>query len=573
MIIVGLNSFWEEDGWRCKGGSVSLIIDGKLVTSIAEDRISRNKYEGGYTKALRYILELHNIKKEDVDYFCISFYGNHLVPDDYVLRFHLHDLQLEDHPEKLVLIPSHHFSHAVAGYFLSPFDEAIIMVADNEGSILYSGNCNNEGAVGAYCERNSYYYAKGNIVTLLDRDFEEPTMVGFGKAYNKFTEYLGLGDYHNGGKTMGLSSYGTVPIELRSVDLWELDEHDHLMSHIKETYDSTRDIECFLNEHNVACPTSHDYTTEFGKNLAYYIQSQLNKWACEKLRRLVEKTGVKNICISGGVAQNGVMNAYIEKELLGKVFVPPFPSDQGQSLGNAIYAWIYVNMLANNSLIPKWSFPNFKYLGSEFSDEQIEEAICFTNLRKQYVVKKSDNIAKDVACIINSGKIIAWFQGKSEYGCRALGSRSIIASPKSADLRDKINILKGRELFRPLAPSVLAEHASEYFDNTTSLLSEYMLGVVDVIPEKRVEIAGVTHIDGTARIQTLTNSQNPLYYQVIDEYYKLSGIPLITNTSYNMAGEPIVETPIDAINSFREMNLDVLACGNYLIEKKENNNE
>jgi carbamoyltransferase len=300
MIIIGLNSFWEEDGWRCKGGSVSLIIDGKLITSIAEDRVSRNKYEGGYTKALRYILELHNINIEDVDYFCISFYGNHIIPDDYILRFHLHDLHLEEHPEKLILIPSHHLSHAISGYFLSPFEEAIIMVADNEGSILYTGNCNNEGAVGAYCERNSFYYAKGNIVTLLERDFEEPTMVGFGKAYNKFTEYIGLGDYHNGGKTMGLSSYGTIPTELKDVDLWELDEHDHLLSNLKETFDSKRDIEEFLNEHNVTCPSSHDYNTEFGKNLAYYIQSQLNKWACEKLRKLVEKTGIENICISGG---------------------------------------------------------------------------------------------------------------------------------------------------------------------------------------------------------------------------------------------------------------------------------
>lgn len=448
MIIIGLNSFWEEDGWRCKGGSVSLIIDGKIITCIAEDRISRNKYDGGYTNSLNYILDLHNLKIESIDYFCISFYGNHMIPDDHIFQYHLHDLHLEDHPEKLILIPSHHLSHAVSGYFLSPFDEAIIMVADNEESILYTENCNNEGAVGAYCERNSYYYARGNIITLLERDFEEPLMVGFGKAYNKFTEYLGLGDYHNGGKTMGLSSYGSLMPELENVDLWKFDQHDHLVSMLQETYNSQRDIETFLSEHGIKCPSSHDYNTEFGKNLAYYIQTQLNKWACKKIKRLIEKTGIKNVCISGGVAQNGVMNAYIEKELSCRVFVPPFPSDQGQSLGNAIYAWINVNLLANNSLITKWRFPNIKYLGSSFTDEQIEQAISFTNLQKQFTVKKSNNIALDIAHKIYEGKIIAWFQGKSEYGCRALGSRSIIALPTSAELRDKINTLKKRELFR-----------------------------------------------------------------------------------------------------------------------------
>lgn len=571
MVLIGLNSFWEEDGWKCKGGSVSLLIDGKLVMSVAEDRISRHKYDGGYQTALKYVLTYNNLSIDDVNYFCLSFYGNHMVPNDMIIQYHLHDLHLEQTPEKLLIIPSHHLSHAFAGYFLSPFNEAIIMVADNEGSILYTENCNNEGAVGAYCERNSYYYAKGNVVVLLERDFEEPTEVAFGKCYNKFTEYIGLGDYHNGGKTMGLSSYGKIPLGLENVDLWRMDSHMHLRSNMRETFDAKRDINNFLTENDIQIPDQTDYSTDFGQNLAYYVQGQLNKWAAAKIKTLVERTGIKNVCISGGVAQNGVMNAYIEQELGCRVFVPPFPSDQGQSLGNIIWGWIKLKTLDCNSVVPKALFGDFKYLGSAFTNEEIENNLCMANMRKRYTVSYHDNISLVAAQLLSENKIIGWFQGKSEYGCRALGARSILASPQSAELRDRVNILKHRELFRPLAPTVMKEYANEFFVNADSLLSEYMLGVVTVNEQYRTTIAGVTHIDASARIQTITEQENKEFYHLIDEYRKITGIPLVMNTSFNMAGEPIVETPIDAINSFRNMGLDALVCGNYLIEKMEEN--
>lgn len=569
MIIIGLNSFWEEDAWRCKGGSVSLLIDGKLIMSVAEDRISRHKYDGGYETALKYVLAYNHLSMDDVDYFCISFYGNHMIPKERILEYHIRDLHLEDHPEKLLVIPSHHLSHAYSGYFLSPFEEAIIMVADNEGSILYTENCNNEGAVGAYCERNSYYYAKGNILVLLERDFEDPNSVAFGKCYNKFTEYVGLGDYHNGGKTMGLSSYGTIPHGLENVDLWKLDSQMRLTSNMSETFNAKRDINNFLEKYGVEIPDDVSYHTDFGKNLAFYVQDQLNKWAAKKIETLIARTGVRNVCISGGVGQNGVMNAYIERKLGCKVFVPPFPSDQGQSLGNVLWGWVKVNMLDGNSRIPRTFFSDFKYMGSSFTDAEIEDAVLMTNLAKRYKVSKCDDISLAVANLLFQNKVVGWFQGKSEYGCRALGSRSIVASPASAALRDHVNVLKRRELFRPLAPTVMEEYAAEYFENAESLLSEYMLGVVTVHEQYRKVIEGVTHVDASARIQTLTKEQNEKFYRLVDAYRELSGIPMIMNTSFNMAGEPIVETPIDAINSFREMDLDALACGNFLIEKLE----
>jgi carbamoyltransferase len=565
--IIGINSFWEEGWWKCKGGSASLIDDGRLVMSVAEDRISREKYEGGYRNALNYILDYHNLSMESIDYFCISFYGNHLVPDSDIMKYHLKDLMLESTPEKLVLVPSHHLSHAFSGYFLSPFDEAIIVVADNEGSILYSADCNNEGANGAYCERNSYYHAKGNIISLLERDFESPSAVGFGKAYNKFTEYIGFGDYHNAGKTMGLSSYGKIPHELESADLWSMDSKYRLDSYMTESYDNKSDVDSFLSRNGISINEAVDCSTEAGKNLARYIQTQLNKWAVEKIRTLIARTGVKNICISGGVAQNGVMNAHIERELGCRVFAPPFPSDQGQSLGNAIYAWVMLNRLSINSLLKKCKFENFVYLGSEFTDEQISLNIEQAAIPSGYSVAKSENIAREAAELIENNKIIGWFQGKSEYGCRALGNRSILANPGSAETRDRVNALKKRELFRPLAPTVLAEHAGDFFYAADSLLSEYMLGVVKARVGRQEKIAGAVHIDGTSRIQSLKRGQNPLYYELIEQFYNNTGIPMVLNTSFNIAGEPIVETPKDAIKTFLAMGLDALACGGYLIKK------
>jgi carbamoyltransferase len=239
-------------------------------------------------------------------------------------------------------------------------------------------------------------------------------------------------------------------------------------------------------------------------------------------------------------------------------------------LGNAIYAWIAANKLNSNSLIEKFRFHNFTYLGSEYSYEQIQDAISNSDLYHtgEYVIASSLNIIDEAAAFIAKDKIVGWFQGKSEYGCRALGNRSILAKPDSIMMRDRVNILKKRELFRPLAPTVLYEYMGEYFDGSESYLSEFMLGTVNVKDDKKDKIAGVTHVDGTSRIQSLKKEQNPLFYSLIDSFRNLTGIPMVMNTSFNLAGEPIVESPTDAIKSFIAMKLDVLVIGNCLIVNK-----
>lgn len=569
MKIIGINSKYNASMDEIYSGSVALIDNGNIELAIAEERVSRQKHDGGFTQALDYIYKEKNITQDDIDYFYISFYANPLIPDKEMIEFHLDQLGIRDVPEKLVVVPSHHISHAYISYFLSPFENAVIMVADNEGSLIFSNNAKEKTIIDNYCERNSYYWAEGNCIAFIERDFEKAGDVAFGKAYNKFNEYLGLGDYLSAGKTMGLSPYGKISAKLKNLDLWGIDRDGKLFSTIKETYDSFRDIDKFLEDNGVDFKKSNSserYNEQEYKDLAFFIQDQLNKWSVKKVDILKRKTGIENVCTSGGVALNGIMNKEIEEQLNVDVFAAPFPSDPGQALGNAIYGFIHQSGLCNNSTIPKYQFKNFAYLGKEYTEEEINNMISEIKKCKDVEITCHNNIFEETAKLLNSNNIVAWYQDRSEYGARALGNRSILAAPNSHEIRDRVNILKGRELFRPLAPSVLAEYADEYFKYKRSLLEPYMLRVSDVYENQIEKIKGVVHVDNTSRIQTVTKDDNYKYHKLISEYFKLSGVPMVMNTSFNLAGEPIVESPMEAFDAFFRMNLDALVIGNYLIK-------
>lgn len=571
MRIIGLNSKYNASYDEIYSGSVALIEDGKIELAIAEERVSRVKHDGGFKKALDYIYRERGISEKEVDYFYISFYANPLIPDEEMIRYHLNLLGIEDSPEKLVVVPSHHISHAYISYFLSPFNESVIMVADNEGSLIFSNKAKEKNIINNYCERNSYYWAKGNCVSFIERDFEKAGNVAFGKAYNKFNEYVGLGNYLSAGKTMGLSPYGSDTKKFDNVDLWGLDDDGKLYSTILETYDSFRDIDRFLDDNNILIDKSENsdrYNEKDYRELAYFIQEQLNKWSVKKMDTLIRKTGISKVCTSGGVALNGIMNKEIEEKLNVDVFAAPFPSDEGQALGNAIYGFIHQMDLCNNSTIPKYQFSNFTYLGKEYSSSEFDKVIDEISTMEDIEVISNQNIPEYTARLLQEENIIAWYQGKSEYGARALGNRSILASPSSEIIRDRVNVLKGRELFRPLAPSVIAEHADDYFKYKRSHLEPYMLRVTDVHEHQIDKIKGVVHVNNTSRIQTVTNENNEKYYKLIKEYYKLTGIPMVMNTSFNLAGEPIVETPMQAFDTFYRMELDALILGDYIIMRK-----
>jgi len=303
---------------------------------------------------------------------------------------------------------------------------------------------------------------------------------------------------------------------------------------------------------------------QYYKNLALYVQTQLNKWSVAKIEHLIKKIGINNICISGGVGLNGVTNTFIEQKTSQNVFVPPFPSDQGQALGNAIWGYINICNLNNKPQNPKIKFLNFTYLGTEYTNDEILD-VCEDYRVNQISFTKEKDIFNIAAELLKEGKVIGWFQGRSEYGARALGNRSILASPCSAKIRDRVNILKGREQFRPLAPSVLAEHCDKFFHFSDSSLYPFMLGVVQAKEKYKEQIEGVVHIDNSSRIQILNADSNKRFHLLITEFYKKTNIPMVINTSFNMAGYPIVEDPKDAIKSAISMNLDALVCNDILI--------
>lgn len=570
LRIIGINSKYDAGMNEIYSGGCAYICDGEIIIALAEDRISRKKNDGGFKESLAYIYGEYNLTTDDIDYFYISFYANPLIPNEEMIKLHLKLLGIEKEPEKLVVMPSHHLSHACLAYFLSPFEDALIMVADNEGCLLSPKSAREKGVIFNDCERNSYYWAHGNCITLIDRDFQHSGEVCFGKAYNKFNEYIGFGSYLNVGKTMGLSSYGTDVSEWENIDLWYIDENGNLHSNITETHDSFDDITYFFKKHGLSVKHNLSYETDEYKNLAFFVQHQLNKWSVIKMQDLIKKYGIKNICVSGGVALNGIMNCELEKRLQASVFVPPYCSDPGQALGNAIYGYIQQSGKSNNSFIKKIKFENYIYLGTEYSYTRIhEELISLYKNDSRIEMILSDNIFKIGAEMIADGKIIGFYQGRSEYGARALGNRSILAAPNSIEIRDRVNTLKGRELFRPLAPAVISEKWDLYFDGEKSILDTMMLRVVNVKLDRQKEVCGITHIDGTARVQEVTKKINPDFYQLITEFYKITQIPMVINTSFNKAGEPIVESPKDAVESFLAMNLDGLICGNYLLRVRQ----
>ena len=269
---------------------------------------------------------------------------------------------------------------------------------------------------------------------------------------------------------------------------------------------------------------------------------------------LQRKTHSKNICIAGGIGLNSVANERIIKESPFKnIFILPASNDAGIALGCAYFG--YYNILKGTE-----RKPYIAYTGKEYSDEEILKSL------KDLKYYKSDDITKEVAKLLSEKKIIGWFQGRSEYGARALGNRSILCDPTGGEMKDILNDkVKHRESFRPFAPAVLYEEANRFFEIKEEC--PYMLRIVNVLEKAKSQLQAITHVDGTARIQTVVRKQNPIYYDLINEFYKLTKIPVILNTSFNVAGEPIVETPEDAIKCFLGTEIDVLVLGNYIIKK------
>lgn len=569
-IVLGINSA----GYNT---SSALLIDGKVSFASEEERLVREKRTRRFPLVgIHEALKFSNLEFHDLDAIAISW--NPAVnleafnlPQSQRARYHgeiffnvpNHLLTLKtnnsvalsqqminfiDGDKLNIYYVNHHDAHA-SSFFHSPFIEAAIMVID------------------AFGEKDSVSFFKGkdnSLKTIWTQEFPH----SLGSFYTCMTEFLGFEPRSDEWKVMGASAYGDPKHYYRKLKStiflkkdcgFELDlsYFNHFQFHRPFMYSPKliKLLEILPNE--LGKPLTQNYY-----DLATATQLVAEDVYFHLLNQLYLLTKLDNVVLSGGNALNSVSNGKITLRTPFKnVFISPVPDDSGASLGAAHYIY---NQIWNN---PRQYEMRSNYFGPGYTDMEILDHL------KKYKIsyKHLNNSAPVGAKLIASGKIIGWFQGRLEFGDRALGNRSIVADPRDPSMKDKVNAtVKYREPFRPFAPSILIEYLDEYFEKATA--TPFMEKVFSIQKEKHKIIPAVTHEDGTGRLQTVSKEQNKLYYELIDEFRKLTGIPLVLNTSFNLKGEPIVCSPQDALRTFYSSGLDALIMGSYLIEKNQNVN-
>ena len=387
-----------------------------------------------------------------------------------------------------------------------------------------------------------------------------------GTFYSAFTHFLGFKPNSDEWKVMALSSYTGWKnpyykkikslISLKKDGTFEID-----LSYFKEfVHETTGYYSPKLLELLGPSSAGNDDYDERLLQIASAMQRVTEETLTHMLTWLANETGLKNICVSGGMFMNSVYNGRIKSQTpFEDVFISSCPDDSGLSLGVALYVNHQIMGNTNRHI------QTHNYYGPEYNNEVIEKTL------KQYKANytKTNTLEEDVAKLISEGKLIGWFQGKMEFGQRALGNRSILADPRNNKMKETINTaVKFREAFRPFAPSILEEHVNSYFEIEPGTKAPFMEKVYQIKKEKRNKIPAVTHADGSGRLQTVSRETNPRYYRLIEQFYKLTNIPIILNTSFNLNGEPVVCSPTDAIRTFNSCGLDVLVMGEYIIKKK-----
>jgi carbamoyltransferase len=546
MYTLGINATFHDS-------AACLIKDGRLLAAAEDERFTHIKhgkrpipfstYEIPF-HSIDYCLQVAGIHINDIDHFAYSFDLSQLDKPEHPAfmqavensRLHLrdghpHHLQKRflnaEIPEDKWHYVEHHIAHAASAFQASPFEEAAVLTLDGRGEKMTTG----------------FYYGKGNELTSLSH-VDLPHSLGL--LYEKMTTHLGFLHSSDEYKVMALASYGK-PVYA-----------DIFRSMIRLNGNGTYTVEDDdFENHFGPMRLKNDPFTGFHFNIAHSLQLVLEETVLKLTEWLHDKTKSDNLCMAGGVALNCVMNARIrDKGPFKNIWVQPAAGDAGTALGAAL--WIDARI--RNSKERSFEMDH-AYWGPEYSDEEIEKFLKWTKTK----YKKLDNLAEDAAAILAEDKIIGWFQGRMEFGPRALGSRSILASPINPSMQARLNEVKDREDFRPVAPVVMEEDAHEWFVNAH--YSPFMLFIYDVQPDKADRIPAVRHVDGTARIQTVNEKQHPKYYNLLKEFKKRTGVPVLVNTSFNTLGKPIVCTPRDAVECFWGSPFDALIIGSYLIEK------
>ncbi len=561
--VLGLSCFYHDS-------AAALLKDGVVIAAGQEERFSRKRHDSGFPeKAIQYVLHEAGIKPDELD--AVGFYDKPLLKFErmlstYVATFPrsfgsfrkamplwLHEklwvpsiIRKELKPYKgPILFAEHHMSHAASCFLPSPYDEAAILTVDGVGEWATA----------------SFGVGRGSDITLF-KEIRFPHSLGL--LYRAFTYYLGFKVNSAEYKVMGLAPYGKpVHFERIMKDMVHLNEDGSFKLNMKYfSYDyGLRMTNGAFDDFFGGPPRKPEaWMAEREFDIAASVQKVCEEVVLKMVRHLHQETGLDKLCMAGGVALNCVANGRVIRETpMKQLWVQPAAGDAGGAVGVAHYIY---NTLHKKPRASAWTHA---YLGPEFSDAEI--ARFLDEAGAKYETLADAELVKRTAKLISESNVIGWFQGRMEFGPRALGGRSILADPRDPKMRDTLNMkIKFREGFRPFAPSVLLDKASEWFEIDCD--SPYMLLVAQVREGKRT-IPSVTHVDNSARLQTVTRAEAPLYYDLIREFERLTGVPIVINTSFNVRGEPIVCTPRDAYLCFMRTNMDQLVLGHHLLDKKQ----
>jgi carbamoyltransferase len=561
MIVLGTTDPWGEDN------AAAILVDGELLGSVEEERLSRIKHarETPPTKAIEWCLEQAGCELSDVDVIAVGFsdpltiladnvadvarrtvtrrrYGRSLRREYGHYRRHkflfgrlsaylgasrIRDWKRLVRQGRLVFV-RHHVAHAASAFFLSPFDEANIISLDGNGG-------EDAGLLG---------YGRGTAIHPLEFVDRE---LSWGVLYERFTAALGFRPHNDEGKVMGLAAYGEhggEPFPFLRLHTNGFPSYDrHAMEEMLSQIQPRRPGESPINGYH--------------EHIAARLQFTLEQALARISEVLYERTGLSDLCLAGGVALNCSANGkLLELPHVSRVFVQPAASDAGTALGAAVY--VHTDSAGDR---PRTTFDH-AYWGPEFSNEAIEAVLVQAKVPYQ----RCENIAAEAARLIAAGKIVGWFQGRLELGPRALGARSILADPRSIEIKDAVNKnAKFREPWRPFAPSLPAERMEEYFG--TPHPSSFMILAFQARDGVKSRIPATLHVDGTGRPQTVTKETNLRYWKLLQEMEKQTGVPVVLNTSFNVDSEPIVCTPRDALRTFYACGMDALAIGDFMLEK------
>ncbi len=573
QYILGISCYYHDS-------SAALLKDGKIVAAAEEERFTRKKHDFSFPiNAINYCLKSQKISTEEIDY--IGFYEKPFLKFERVLYQHLESFPfsyktfISSMPswfnEKLrivkavrkklkykkdILFIEHHLAHAASCFLVSPFKKAAIVTLDGVGEWTTT----------------AYGIGEGNNISLL-KEIKFPHSLGL--LYSTITAYLGFSVNNSEFKTMGLAAYGNM-----NKDTNQYYKKLKGIIDVKEDGSYALDMKYFVYHYKDRMPSKHlckllggpvrkkDLEIEQRhKDIAAALQLTVEEIITKMLNHIYKVTKCENLVLAGGVALNSVYNGKILKNTKFKnLWIQPNASDGGTSIGAASY--IYHTILGK----PRNYVQKEAYLGPNFSTEEIKEFLKSNNIHyKEFSDEKE--LVKKTANLIYSNKVVGWFHEGMEWGPRALGARSILSNPTNTKMQEILNLkVKHRENFRPFAPVVTKEDAYKYFECDSPLpeAADFMLMVYPIKQKWRKILPAVTHIDGSGRLQTISKEQNKLYYNLIKEFEKLSGVPILINTSFNIRGEPIVCTPYDAYRCMMGTGIDYLVIDKFLIKREDN---